>query len=45
MEYVRYCGFFILLSFDECGKSKYVYLVIFLNGKLESVENLNVSVT
>lgn len=44
MEYVCYCGFFILLSFDECGKSKYVYLVIFLNGKLESVENLNVLV-
>lgn len=32
-------------SFDECGKSKYVHLVTFSNGKLESVENLNVPVT
>ncbi len=35
----------IPLSFDECGKSKYVHLVTFSNGKLESVENLNVPVT
>lgn len=32
-------------EFDECGKSKYVHLVTFSNGKLESVENLNVPVT
>ncbi|HBN4286751.1 TPA: exonuclease subunit SbcC [Escherichia coli O25b:H4-ST131] len=41
MEHVRYCGSPIPLSFDECGKSKYVHLVTFSNGKLESVENLN----
>ncbi|EEU1439071.1 exonuclease subunit SbcD [Escherichia coli] len=45
MEHVRYCGSPIPLSFDECGKSKYVHLVTFSNGKLESVENLNVPVT
>lgn len=27
MEHVRYCGSPIPLSFDECGKSKYVHLV------------------
>lgn len=35
----------IPLSFDECGKSKYVHLVTFSNGKLESVENLSVPIT
>ncbi len=40
-----YCGSPIPLSFDECGKSKYVHLVTFSTGKLESVENLNVPVT
>ncbi|HFZ8993927.1 TPA: exonuclease subunit SbcD [Citrobacter freundii] len=44
-EHIRYSGSPIALSFDECGKAKYVHLVTFEQGKLHSVENLEVPVT
>lgn len=44
-EHIRYCGSPIALSFDECGKNKYVHRVDFLDGKLASVEELTVPVT
>lgn len=45
MEHVRYYGSPIPLSLDECGKSEYIHLVTFSNGKLRSVENSDVPVT
>ena len=44
-EHIRYCGSPIALSFDECGKSKYVHRVDFQDGALTSVEELTVPVT
>ncbi|WP_437890464.1 exonuclease subunit SbcD [Phytobacter sp. V91] len=44
-EHIRYCGSPIALSFDETGKSKYVNLVTFSDGKLAEVTPLEVPVT
>lgn len=44
-EHIRYCGSPIPLSFDETGKAKSVHLVSFSEGKLSSVEALEVPVT
>ena len=44
-EHIRYCGSPISLSFDETGKPKSVHLVSFSEGKLSTVETLQVPVT
>lgn len=43
--HIRYCGSPIALSFDETGKSKYVNLVTFTDGRLAEVTPLEVPVT
>lgn len=41
-EHIRYSGSPIPLSFDELGKEKSVFLVDFANGRLSSVQPLNI---
>ena len=44
-DHIRYCGSPIALSFDETGKNKSVHLVSFQDGKLSTIETLEVPVT